>query len=383
MSTRIASELQHGGHEDPAPVVSRAELLEIVEGAASAPSGDNCQPFRVRLAAQGFELWFVADRARSLLDPGLVASRIACGAFLEAAHLRAGELGWIAEVDLSAELEPDAPWAFVRLVRRGGPIRCDALSAQLSLRETNRRVFDGSPLSGLQRATLSAAALPSAHVELIDDRCAIERLAGLAEIAERCRAETQAAHAELHRWLRWSCNEVEATRDGLDVRTLALSHWELRLLRVLAPWSRMKLAIGLGAARANGAYARRLVRSASSLGAITVSGSSAATEVMAGRVLERVWLTAASLGLAFSPVAALPLLLERVANPGDSPLSARHAGVMRQLLPEFRALCRAGDDDRVLFLFRVGRAAPMPVRALRRGTDALIGADASDQHGRS
>ncbi len=344
--------------------VSHAKIEIVLRAALTAPSGDNTQPWTVTLRNDGFDIRFVAARAECFLDVQDVASRLSLGALLETAAIAASQIGLL----LHAELDPDqtdsALWARVRCtptLANEHPLH-DAIAA----RHTNRRMFDGSTLSNDEEAQFLVERADDVDLRLLVDRKQIAAAARIIGAADSIRAHTRAAHEDLHRWLRWSAVDARTTRDGLDVNTLGLNGVQAMALRLTAPWGRMRVALAMGVGRMHAAYGRKLVQSSSAVGLIAVPSSSVTNTVSAGRLLQRVWLRATAMGLAFSPAATLPMLLQRLREPDESHFVARDRARLDRAEAELRALFMLGPDQVPLMLFRVGRAAPMKTRSLRR-----------------
>src|SRR5210317_705156 len=78
-------------------------IKKILEYAVMAPSGDNCQPWKVCVDGLKVDLFNVPDRDRSLYNLKQRASLIAHGAFLENLQLAARSIG----LKNHAELLPD------------------------------------------------------------------------------------------------------------------------------------------------------------------------------------------------------------------------------------------------------------------------------------
>jgi hypothetical protein len=82
--------------------------------------------------------------------------------------------------------------------------------------------------------------------------------------------------------------------------------------------------------------------------------------------MQRLWLRATSLRLALSPAMTLPLLLLRLHRLGGEALSTRERKRLEHAESTLRSVFGVAADHTPLFLFRLGRAAPMAARALRR-----------------
>lgn len=348
-------------------VIGREVLLHILRVALLAPSNSNCQPWRLRVERSSFEVHLDAARAQALLDVDRVASTLSLGAFLETARLEAKRRG----IAISTTLHP-RPGAWARCETAQCPAETEELHSEIPRRHANRLAYDASSLSPDEARLLCAEGGP-ARLALALDRDQLSRLARLGGEAERIRTQNRACHRDHYRWLRWSHADSVTTRDGLDVRTMGLCPYEPKLMRAFESWDLARLAIPV-ASRANGAVARRLLESSSAIGVLTVPTLSATALVAAGASLQRVWLRATQLGLAFCPLVALPLLALEAKLHGSSELSPTAVSDLRTLASRLEEEFPAHPGIPV-FMFRMGRA-PMPsIRSLRRSLEEVLLAD--------
>lgn len=345
-------------------------LRSLLEAALSAPSGDNCQPWKIVLRPTGFDVRFEPERAEAILDVDGLASRMALGALLENALIFARAHGF--SVRWLLDPEPRDPRLQARVMIEGVEPSAEDLAPTLPERHTNRHPYATTPLLSQETALLEAESIEPARIQLLTDRPRIEAFATLVEVADRTRAETKRAHEDLHRWLRWTPEEVRSTRDGLDVATLGLGIPERLVLSTLRPWSRARVANALGGSKTTGEYGKKLAMKSGAIGVISVPDLTPATAVAAGRAMERVWLRATKLGLGFSPLATLPLLGLRAEALGGDGLSAHHTEKLRGAYADLRLLVGARPGQHVLFAFRVGHNPPPAVRALRRSLDSVV-----------
>ena len=107
-------------------------------------------------------------------------------------------------------------------------------------------------------------------------------------------------------------------------------------------------------------------RLAPHLGVVLSNGSPDRLELDAGRALERAWLAATALDLAFQPMAA-PTALERQC-PGGGWVSPR----VRERLEAGLERIAAGRGARPCMLFRLGRAAPPSVATQRLPLEGYV-----------
>ena len=312
-----------------------------------------------------------AERAESTFDVQGLASRLAAGSFLETGRLAAAAKGLRMTWQLDPAPDKSALWARVDLARAEPEV--DELVAAIPARHTNRWPFQGGPLSPEDRQALEVEpGDPKSRLVLITEADKLGRMERLAKLAEQCRAECRSAHRDTNAWLRWTPEQVEATRDGLDVRTLGISAGQRLALKLMQPWAMMRVMGWLGAARVMGSYAAKLVRQSSALGVLAVSSLEPKLVVAAGQRLQRIWLRATQRKLGFSPIAALPLFALRIELLGGSILPPRRIPQLRAAGEELHSLAGLTPGERAVLLFRIGPAQPPPVLALRRRPEDLL-----------
>jgi hypothetical protein len=249
-----------------------------------------------------------------------------------------------------------------------------ALAAAMPHRVTNRRLSPRAPLPAEARAALVRATegVPGAALHLVEDA---ERLAEIGEVlgrGDRLRFLSRAMHREMMSELRWTADEVARTRDGLDVTTLELTATDLAGLRVMSSWPAMELVGRLGGGRALEKPARKAVAAASAVGLVSVAGRSREAYFAGGRAMQRAWLQATALGLAFQPMAPLTYLFARLEVGDAEGLSAGEASVLRELRGRFGAIFPDAAGRGEPMLFRFARALPPSARALRRPASDVL-----------
>jgi hypothetical protein len=114
------------------------------------------------------------------------------------------------------------------------------------------------------------------------------------------------------------------------------------------------------------------VAAASAVGLLTCKGLAPADWFCGGRAMQRVWLRATALGLAFQPMTALLYLFTRLQQGGGEALSAEEREQLRELRSEFGKLFPIRDDSAELMLFRLARTGPPSARSLRRPASDVL-----------
>ncbi|HEX7304702.1 Acg family FMN-binding oxidoreductase [Lentzea sp.] len=167
--------------------------------ASLAPSVHNSQPWRFRVLPDRIELHPDHDRRLAATDPDGHELRLACGAALF--NLRLALQGFGIRPLVTILPGQDAPGALA-VVRRGGVLRPDdemrALLKAVPRRRTNRRPFFESGVDGRHRhALVRAAELERSWLYVVDTREEVARMKGLVRRAHLLQQEDPGVRAEL------------------------------------------------------------------------------------------------------------------------------------------------------------------------------------------
>ncbi|MEK7412057.1 MAG: hypothetical protein AAB263_01935, partial [Planctomycetota bacterium] len=162
------------------------------------------------------------------------------------------------------------------------------------------------------------AEMRGGHLQLVDDERRLAELANILGLGDKLRFVSPVMHGELVKEIRWTPDEVETTRDGLDVATLELSAIDLAGLQLATSLGAMELIGKLGGGRALERPARHAIAGATAVGLITIPGGHTPGAMFeGGRALQRVWLKAAALGWSIQPMTALVCLFWRLWDGAD------------------------------------------------------------------
>jgi hypothetical protein len=359
-------------HRPDTPVVPLTSISALVEAAASAPSGDNCQPWRFRWDGRALQIVFDPERAESFYDIRHVASWVSLGALLENLDLRAASLG----LRPATELWPEggAGTIAARVVFTSREHAPSPLAAAIAERCVNRRPYrrDRLPDAVIEELLAAGRRVPGVRTRLVEGARERSRLARLAALNDRVLFECRPLHAGLQRWLRWTPEEVLRTRDGMPIESLELARVERQGFRLLSSWPLARLFGLLGGTRLLPLRARLTYTRSAALGLITVEGGGREGFVRAGRVVERIWLTATARKVAFQPITGVTFLLLRLWLEHGAGLSPAHRRLLERIGGQLRGMLRLRPDELPVMLFRVGVADPPTARAPRlSGSDLL------------
>lgn len=295
-----------------------ATLMQILELARWAPSGDNVQSHRFELAGPHHVVIHARDtRADCVYDLDGHASQIAFGALLETMAIAATAHGWAASATRRVRaVELDEELIFDVHFDPTAALAPHPMLPFIVTRAVQRRPMSTRPLSHRDKAALEQAAGPEYAVRWLESRAEKWRAARLMYRNARLRLTMPEAYEVHKRIIHWgvshSPDRVPDQALGADAATLRLMKWAMaswsRLSRVntlLGTWAprlQMDLLPGVLCAAHFVLQARRAPVSVDDF-------------VDAGRAVQRFWLHLTSLGLYMQPEMT-PLIFARYINEG-------------------------------------------------------------------
>ncbi|MFD9337834.1 Rv1355c family protein [Streptomyces sp. NPDC060028] len=362
----------------PGEVLGEEGIRRLVAYGTRAPSGGNVQPWK--FVARGPVLYCRTDDTQppTLLDFRGTATELATGAAVENIDLAARAAGWACHVRPFPD--PADPGLVCELTFSRAPnTPRPELVDWIDRRTTNRRPGPARPLDASHRRTLVRCAADSgARLHLITDRPELEEAGRILGAGDRLRMLSPRLHQEMMSELRWTPEEVQKTRDGIDIATLEADGADLAGLSLARHWPHLSFVRQVGGGRAFEEGARNSVAASSAIGCLTLTGTGPHAHFAGGRALQRLWLTATSLGLGFQPVTVLLYLFARVERGDGTGFDAAETATLHALRRRLSALVPQHPDETELLLFRLSYAPPPTAHALRREVDTVLRFDEPD-----
>jgi tRNA A37 threonylcarbamoyladenosine dehydratase len=347
------------GAGEPSP----EEIRFIVACASSAPSGGNMQPWRFEAQGDAIRAWVDPTRS-SLLDFRNRAGLLALGAALEAAKIGARALGF---EPVARPVAADGP-AWELGLERWAHARDEETVRVLWQRCCNRRTGASRPIPEAELARLARRGGPLDARVLVGD--ALAELGTALGAVDRVRFLSPRLRRDLMGELRFTADEAQATRDGIDVASLELEGADLAAMEVLRTGAGMEFLAG----QDRGWGLRNAARDAfaTSAGAIVLRAADVdrAALLDAGRGLMRLWLEATRRRLAVHPWGS-PFLFQRLLEDGDS-LEGWERKALTRAADAFQQVVGLERDRPVLLILRISQGAPPSVRSLRRPVDDVL-----------
>ncbi len=336
----------------------KQKVKKILEAAARAPSGDNAQPWEIKVSKNftQVDLYNLPEKDNSLYNYGQAASYIAHGAFLENLLIVARHLGCDADYQLFPDSQNDNHVASIML-KEGAPEEAPYYEAVFK-RNTNRFPYKKTDVSStmLQALQDSIKNIEGSSACFVNDDEQISKVADIFKINDRIVFENKAIHDFFFDKIRWNKKQIEETRDGMPVDVLGLSFIEKFIFPLLRSWRCVKLANWFGLSKIVELKSWWNCRQASILGVLVINGNDRKALVEGGRAAQRIWLETTRQGLAFQPVFGLPLLIYRLQHKAGAHFLERHEQWIRYSSARLRRLFGVKKTEMVLMGFRIGNA---------------------------
>ena len=316
---------------DPGP-------LGAVGAAVLAASPHNTQPWLFHITADAIDVHVDPSRNLGSIDPVRREQYVGLGCAVENLTLACLARG----LGPTVALLPDGPGAsrVARLTLTPGPSRTDRLYEAIGRRHSNRAAYEQGSLSPARLAGLvDGTDLPGVTVHWVSEagpKTALGQL--LVDAAAALTADPQQSQ-DTFAWWRGSKDAVQAHRDGATLDAQGLSPLMLSLAKLMPASSR-------SAGDAFWVEQTKTVHTATAAAYGVLVGADPddrATQLRAGRLLERIHLTATDQGLALQPMNQITERMDR----------ERALGAPATFGPRFAALLPGA--ARPLVMFRIGR----------------------------
>jgi molybdopterin/thiamine biosynthesis adenylyltransferase len=360
------------------PSIDLHGVRQLVYDATLAPSPGNTQPWKWTWEFPVLTLHRDLDRGMDSLDFRDGATIASLGAATENLVLSAKEHyrePGIAVFPHGESSPVVAKFDFsVNSHHRAESAWRPELYGYLSLRHTNRRLEtrQAIPRTSLEKLNAAVESISGARLQVLSEQSELDEIGTLVGMADRLRMLNRTFHGDLVRELRWTEREAVATRDGVDVRSLYLKPSDQAGLRIGSDPETMALVKSYRGGRNLEKMSCSAIKSASAVGLITMPSFSSLDYFQGGRALQRCWLTATELEIAFWPMTCLPYFFAHLLRSDGDIFDVDERHELRQMRQHYEELFELSDDDGEILLFRMGVAPAADIRSLRRELDDVL-----------
>ncbi len=350
-------------------MISRDDIRKIIDAGVHAPSGDNSQPWRFEVSEGMISVHNLPEKDNPILNYKQRGSYIAHGGLVENMVIAAADSGYAAKVDAFPDKNDKNITARITFTQQK-KIKKDPLAAMIEKRHTNRRPYESAPLTRREFSELKSA---------VDYFGAAEDLSFVFvnEARERWQlAEAGASietvileHRELHRLLFkdvvWTKKEERRVRSGLFIDTMEFILPQRIIFWLAGHWPVIKIMNAFGLSRFIAREDAKLYSTGAGFGALLLKNTRDEDFLLAGRAMQRLWLTATSLDLSIQPVVALAFAAMRFNDDVERYFSKEHITMIKFNYDALREALYIGNSTPAM-LFRIGHARPPSATCSRK-----------------
>ncbi len=345
-------------------------IKQIISDAIWAPSGENCQPWKFVVDRNNIRLFNLPERDQSAYSWGQRASYMANGACLENFCISAQHLGYKPEVSLLSNVADENLVADINL--SAADIKESSLYKFIKLRSTNRKPYGVDPLPPEQVKEIMES-VNGYDVDVYitqenDKKITLGRVGALNE-------EVMLSNEYLHRFffshVNWTREEDERKKVGFFIDTLELPGPATLAFRLFRHWKIIRFLNKFGMNKMVGKQNARTNSLSAGFGVIVIKGKTPKDFVIAGRALQRIWLTATKFNLSLQPLTGILFLMHKISAGQTMEFTEKQ---IKTIKAGYRVLCREFNiegNDTVAFMFRLGVGGSPSARSVRFNVDEV------------
>lgn len=341
----------------------KEDFIKIITDGVTAPSGENCQPWKFKVSGSTVSVFNIPERDQSLYNSRQKGSYVSHGALIENIIISARVHGYIATVDLFPNKDNHTHVATILL--KEGIKESDPLYESMDKRCTNRKSFSGEKLTEYQKNELTRSAFfADTRLVLMDDDSVLASLGSALALNEQILFENKKIHDFFYDHIIWDKKD-EGNAGGFFIDTLEFLPHQLGAVKLFKNWKILSLLNRVvGVARKISQENGEKYATSGTLGAIVMTSTAKEGWVNAGRSVQRMWLTATKLGLSVHPCNGTIYCMEQINDGGKNNFSEKHSTLITQAYQDI-AKGFTISEGTIGFVFRIGYADPPTARALR------------------
>lgn len=344
--------------------ITQETIQKILEVAVNAPSGENAQPWKFGIRGNKIHIFNIPERDQSPYNFRQRGSYVAHGTLLENIIISASAFGYSAHLQVFPDKNDPDLVAVVSLEE--STTKNDPLYPCIIERVTNRKPYKKTPLTQEKRHAILGAAneIGGGKVFLTEKKEDIKILSLVGSMNERLALENKFIHNFLFSHINWTDEENQEKKLGFDIKTLELPLPARVMFKLFRHWPILKILNNIGASKAVWKQNGGVYASSSAVGIIAVLGNKDEDFVTAGRIMQRVWLTATKLELSLQPMTGILFFMQRIFAENFEPFTSSQVELIKESYEEVRRVFKL-QGGIVPMMFRIGYGDPPTAQSLK------------------
>ncbi len=342
----------------------QADIEKIITDGTLAPSGENCQPWKFFVAGNRIQVFNVPEADQSLYNYKQRGSYVAHGALIENIFISASKYGYTTQIQIFPELNNHDLVSTITLEKTSP--KNEPLYPYIQKRHTNRKDHESQKLTSTQKSVLVEVAKETGlgELKMIDDQPTLDVLGKALAVNEQMIFENKELHSFFYNHVLWNSEEQEKA-GGFYIKTLEFLPHQLRGVKIFKHWHVLKILNKIG--KVSRVIAKENAEKYAKSGAfavIMINGNTDVDYVNAGRVAEKVWLTATRLGISVHPCTGVLYFMENIRAGNIAVFSEKHRHIIKEAYGDIVKMFDA-EGKTIPMLFRLGFAGTASARSMR------------------
>jgi hypothetical protein len=217
-----------------------------------------------------------------------------------------------------------------------------------------------------------ASSVDGAQLKIIDSIDEIEKIAHIVSSIERMRMMHKRGHSDFVNEIRWTSEENELKRDGIDLNTVDVTATEKTGFIVAKDWEVVNTLKKWGKGYAFEKLSNKTVLSSSAICLITMPEYSPSCYFNGGRSIQRTWLAANSMNISFQPQSPATFFFMRLLKGNGVEMDIEMQEELRGLRKNFVSIMNIDNSVNDVFLFRLCISSEPKTKALRRKLEDVL-----------
>lgn len=354
--------------------LSNEHLEKIVEAGCKAPSGGNSQPWRWVYKNDNLLLFNAFDGNATFLGYGNFASYVAFGAATENVILKAAELGYETILNEFPIENKNLIASFHFIKTSNNDFVNKNLFNGINFRITNRNL--GARVS-IEKDTLDflnilASQTPKVKLDFYCSEPQLEAIGDIISEIEKIRLLEEQGHRDFVNEIRWTTEEAETKKDGVDLRTIQLTNTEKIGLEVAKSDEVIQLVNDWNGGGAFKKLTKKSIDAAGAVGVLSSDDNSPLGFFNGGRAMQRVWIAANLKEVAFQPIAPSVFMYARLLKGNGINISKLGCEKLLALRSDYEKTFNLSATQKELFIFRLSKAVTPETLALRKPLNEVL-----------
>lgn len=342
------------------------DIKKILDVSVNAPSGSNSQPWSFKINGNKLYVYAHPEKDHPILNFHNRGTWIAHGALIENIIIVSRAHGYRTKITIFPDHNLNNLTAQIEFEK--SEVINEPLYPAVSLRATNRKFYDQTPLTQNQKQEfLKTIAEIGERVtfKLIEEPDQLKVLGRAVSVNEIVMFENKKLHHLFVKELVWNEKELSKRADGLYVKTMELKPPQEKALRLFKFWPVMSLLNKVGVARAVAKDNAKNYASCAAMGLITVDNKDGAF-INAGRLIERLWLKATTMGLSFHLITGIFFFWQRMQIDGSNIFSPKHIKMIQEAYKSVVDIYGIANNEIIAGLVRIGRGGEPTARSPKK-----------------